>query len=144
MVTTNPEFGREIHQIIIDEDQDGFAFSEECEDENAAINPSVVEIPNNGIDENYDGLDMLTTSVSAVPEFEVAVYPNPVINQVNIQFTQPFSGQIQLITTAGQVLYALNFNGLNHEIAVRDLPKGVYFLHLQAEEGYLVQKLIIQ
>jgi hypothetical protein len=41
--------------LVVDADGDGYFSFEDCDDENAEINPGAVEIPNNEVDEDCDG-----------------------------------------------------------------------------------------
>lgn len=52
------EITAEITQLI-DQDMDGFEESEDCDDNNAAINPDADEIANNDIDEDCDGIALV-------------------------------------------------------------------------------------
>ncbi len=91
---------------------------------------------------NFD-CNILTSTTDPLPQ-KVAIYPNPAKDFLSLQFEQVFDGQIALHSLARQVVYQAAIQATSHEIMVGNLPKGVYFLHLQAAEGYLVQKIIVQ
>ncbi len=75
----------------------------------------------------------------------IAVFPNPFKDQVTIQFNANFMGKLpfKLTNPLGQILQAGNFNvinGLNtHQLAINDLPQGVYLLHLEGKMIKLVK-----
>ena len=45
-------------EIVLDIDDDGYGDDEDCDDNNADIYPDAVEIPNDGIDQDCDGLEV--------------------------------------------------------------------------------------
>ena len=53
------------NQRIVDKDKDGYRDGYDCDDNNPAINPQATEIPNNGIDDDCNGFDLITGSESA-------------------------------------------------------------------------------
>ena len=73
--------------IYPDEDGDGFNSSVDCDDDDPDINPNADEIPNNGIDEDCDGEDLIT-SIDEIIETNIQIFPNPTNGMLNIDFKE--------------------------------------------------------
>lgn len=99
-------------------------------------------IVNYCIGDNFS-CNLLTNTTNLLPQ-KVDIFPNPTTTLLTLQLEQAIKGRIKLKSVAGQIVYTTDFSGVQHQIEVEDLPSGVYFLHLQAEEGYLVRKVSIQ
>ncbi len=60
------------------------------------------------------------------------LYPNPVQDVLHIRLPRGSQAtQARLLNTVGQVLRSVPLNGLDTQVAVRDLPSGLYLLELQ-------------
>ena len=78
-------------------------------------------------------------SVSDVSESTISIYPNPTSGVVNIQSDKAIQ-QVQLISMEGKIVRKYNSTT---QINIQELPKGVYVLKIQLENGKMeVQKLV--
>ena len=125
-----------------DNDMDGYFSLEDCDDENPDINPDAEEIPNNGIDEDCDGSDLIN-STSDMRKYRVKVYPNPTSKFINLSIEGLESGLVQLLNQMGQVVHQQNHL---ERIDTESLPAGLYILVIKDENNQtiFVSKNVIQ
>lgn len=119
---------------FLDEDQDGFLFYEECDDEVFAINPAAEEIPNNGVDENCDDLDDFPVSVSGQLPGSFEYFPNPTGGLLQLRYSagEPLFGE--LYAANGARLRSFRFQN-SHSLNLQSLPAGLYLLRVYSEES---------
>ena len=100
-----------------------------------------------GFEFDYYGI---CNSVDQFDETEINVYPNPATSFVNIEVTSDKAQQFNasVVDMMGKTVYVDQFNhdggtGI-YKINVNNLAKGVYFLHLNSENGQSVQKIVVR
>jgi hypothetical protein len=114
------------YNVLEDKDGDGFFTQTDCNDNNSTIHPGALEIPNNQIDENCDGVD-LVTSVVAFNRQTLQVYPNPADNIVYINWEGVENYNSRIFDISGR---AIRFYENVRKLDVSDIKPGIYFLEI--------------
>jgi len=124
-----------------DLDQDGFLLAEDCDDTNPTINPEAAEIANNGIDEDCDGMDLIS-SIHDLGNGSINIFPNPTIDEINIEINDILQFETSLYNVKGQlIVHSIN----EKKIFVNSIPGGMYFLEIKdLKSGQkIIEKIVI-
>ncbi len=88
------------------------------------------------------------TNINEFDNTEVKVYPNPATSFVNVDVTSEEIQQfnVKMVDMMGKTVYVDQFiSGSDpYTINVNNFAKGVYFLHLNSENGQMVQKIVVK
>ncbi len=111
----------------LDADEDGYPFWEDCQDGNPDINPGAMEIPDNGVDENCDGQDLIT-GTRQLPGARLSIYPNPARNTLNIEYGGQEPVQLLFYDLLGRLVMEKADIRASVTLDISGLPDGVYFV----------------
>ena len=133
--TTNRMF------TTFDADLDGSEIWNDCDDNDMAINPSAIEIPDNGIDENCDGLDYISSTVE-LSDSQIKIYPNPSFDVIKINLNKNLNFTTSLFDINGKMMRS---STNEKTIQVGSLANGLYLLQIKDLDtgAVALQKVII-
>lgn len=132
---------------LVDADGDGFYLGmDDCDDNNVSINPDGIEIPNNGIDEDCDGEDLMVSTHETYLANQYQVFPNPTNDVIHLTLDEnaPIPDVVFLNDYTGKPIQTLNevLSQRTLIINLQNLPSGIYLLNIQTPEGIAIKKIV--
>ena len=128
-------------QVYVDNDQDGYNSTDDCDETNPDIHPGATEIPDNGIDEDCDGEDLVTRVYELDGQF-IRIYPNPAGHFINVISGDNRLYHLSLYTIEGKlILQEKNSN----RIDVSAIIDGSYLLEVKdiKTREKIIEKVVI-
>jgi hypothetical protein len=87
------------------------------------------------------------TSTQPVPETEkLSVMPNPAQDQIWVRTPVEINGNgfLQVFDTQGQQVQSMQVQQTLTSVMVKDLPRGVYWVQVQTEQGLWTEKVVLR
>ncbi len=125
-----------------DFDEDGVLLFIDCDDENPAAFPGAEEIPNNGVDENCDGEDLLV-GIENLLTSGIQIFPNPTENNVQIELTESNAAELTIIDITGKILATHDFQQAM-DLDLSDWENGIYLFMIQTDKGRIIKRVTKQ
>ncbi len=131
--------------LASDNDADGYFSIVDCDDENAAVFPGAAEIPNNQIDEDCDGMDLVMNNTDDIAPFSFRYHPNPAADYLQIFTDLPLPCPYEILGMDGRVINSGRIATAEQTITLPLLPNGLYYLKMSTDqEVFLTRILILQ
>jgi hypothetical protein len=83
-----------------------------------------------------------TTSVDAVTNSEVSVFPNPVKDNLTVNTNSAKPSYLVIYDVAGKTIYQSQITSAQAIVDTKNFPKGIYFLQIRNETGLITRKII--
>jgi len=152
--------GLDLATYYLDQDQDGYGDDDnvteecnqpkgtvseggDCDDSDPTINPEAEDFPNNGIDENCDGMDAISSTFD-LKKLDISIYPNPVDDFLFIEQSSRSELNITLFDTSGKKVLKNTVSATSNSIDLSRNPDGLYFLSIEKTDQVIYQKVVIK
>ena len=90
-------------------------------------------------------IEPLNLEETTPQQFEILIYPNPSIGQVNIKTKNEWIDQITIYNPSGQLIQTLNPKAQTNQVHLNQLTSGYYILDIKTKSGkQTTQKLIVR
>jgi hypothetical protein len=93
-------------------------------------------------------LECEPTAITETTPDGIKIYPNPVNNVINIQFTLPLnkSAVVELYNNSGQLIYGevLVDGSTTYKLNIGNQPAGMYIYKLHTEQGIVTGKVVVE
>lgn len=94
--------------------------------------------------DNIATLDSTISNVSALNNIDLAMYPNPTKDFLNITLDTSKSLELLVFNTLGQQVYSSELLDAKHQVDLRNWDNGIYFMYLRDEQGNFIQQSFIK
>lgn len=109
------------------------------------IHPDAFEAANNGIDEDCNGQDLLSTSLYELGDNQLQVYPNPTSKDVFIVQDKNQVLKLSLFDVSGKLIMEQLSANTTTTIDIANQTAGLFFLKIvDSETGTTLMKKIVK
>ncbi len=139
--TDGDGFGDELNILTSCEQPTGYTNDlSDCDDTDSSINPDAIEIVNNEVDENCDGI-IGTTRVLEFGDSELKIFPNPTKDYIYLESEYTGSVIIKILDIKGQFLDVMSVNKIPKTINFTEYKAGVYLLEIRSASNQNIMVL---